>query len=530
MSYTFKNIITRSSITLQIIEDVAIYKAELFSSAGNIFQPTDKSTEITVKVFKGLVDITDTFTDIKWKRFTFDSDNIIEDLEWGNKFDGKKTITVSKQDINEKAKIQCEVYDTIKSERTLVAVESITIVDVNDLKPSNTPPTNPTHGQIWLDSSVEPPVIKMWDSIRKQWINISSTDPQVRNFIRNSNFFTKNFNLWEKLNPVDLMEVKYYTGGMWARFKQDTPSMIVRGISQFVNNARQKSDYTIQVKALRNTNDEVYIGGLTMSVYSINKEGVKTLIKEDTCVLTDTAKIYSFKVISLEDTTKLEVQFTAEKNKACDFLFTETMIANTKILTPWELAPEDVMDAINGKMNHEEIFNALTDNGKIQGIFTQKDSEGNTNFYFNASYIKTGTLKGEFIDGKNLIVRRDGDNLETLKIDSSGNVTINASSLSIKGDSVATTEDIAYKIDIISSNGFMFTNGQVSTELFARVFKGKDDITDQLDASKFIWKRISENVIEDETWNKQHGVGVKSILITKADVYKRATFSCEIQD
>lgn len=530
MSYTYKNVITRSSITLQIIEDVAIYKAELFSSAGNIFQPTDKSTEITVRVFKGLVDITDTFTDIIWKRFTFDSDNIIEDLEWGNKFNGQKTILVSKQDINEKAKIQCEVYDTIMGERTLVAVESITIVDVNDLKPSETPPENPTHGQIWLDSSVEPPVIKMWDSIRKQWITISSSDPQIRNFIRNSNFFTRNFNLWEKLEPVDLMEVKYYAGGMWARFKQDSPSMVARGISQFVKNARQKSDYTVQVKAARNTNDEVYIGGLTMSVYSIDKDNIKTLIKEDTCILTETPKIYSFKTVSLENTVKLEVQFTAEKNKACDISFTETMIANTSLLTPWELAPEDVMDAINGKMNHEEIFNALTDNGKIQGIFTQKDDEGNTNFYFNASYIKTGTLKGDLIDGKNLVVRRDGDNLETLKIDSKGNISINASSLSIKGDNVATEEDIAYKVEILASNGFIFTNGQVSTELFARVFKGKDDITDQLDASKFIWKRISEQQEEDDIWNKLHGVGVKSILITKADVYKRATFSCEIQN
>lgn len=530
MSYTYKNVITRSSITLQIIEDVAIYKAELFSSAGNIFQPTDKSTEITVRVFKGLVDITDTFTDIIWKRFTFDSDNIIEDLEWGNKFNGQKTILVSKQDVNEKAKIQCEVYDTIMGERTLVAAESITIVDINDLKPSETPPENPTHGQIWLDSSVEPPVIKMWDSIRKQWITISSSNPQIRNFIRNSNFFTRNFNLWEKLDPIDLMEVEYYAGGMWAHFKQDTPSMIARGISQFVKNARQKSDYTIQLKALRNTENEVYIGGLTISVYSINKDGVKTLIKEDTCVLTDTPKIYSLKTTSLEDTSKLEIQFTAEKNKACDFLFTEAMIANTNLLTPWELAPEDVMDAINGKMNHEEIFNALTDNGKIQGIFTQKDLEGNTNFYFNASYIKTGTLKGDLIDARNLLVKRDEDDLETLKIDSKGNVTINASSLSIKGDSVATEEDIAYKVEIVASNGFIFTNGQIFTELFAKVYKGKDEITEQIDASKFVWTKTSEQPDEDEKWSKTYGNGVKSVVITRTDVYKRATFTCEINE
>ena len=528
MSYTYKNVLTRSSITLQIIEDVAIYKAELYSSAGNIFQSTDKSTEISVKVYKGLVDITETFTDIIWKRFTFNSDDIIEDLEWGKKFNGQKTITVSKQDINEKAKFQCEVYEMIKGERTLVAAETLTIIDVNDLTPSNTPPENPVHGQIWVDSSVDPPVIKIWDSIKKQWIVISSVDPQVRNFIRNSNFFTRNFNLWEKIDTIDINEVKHYTGTTWARFKQDTPTMITKGISQFIKNAKQKSGYTIQAKAARQTSDEVYTGGLTMSLYSINKAGTKTLIKEDTCVLTQSPQVFYFKAVSLEDTDKLEVQFSVEKNKACDFIFTETMIANTNTLTPWELAPEDVMDAINGKMNHEEIFNALTDNGKIEGIFTQKDSEGNTHFYFNASYIKTGTLKGELIDGRNLVVRREGDDLETLNINSKGEVSINASHLSIRGDAVATEEDIAYKIDIIATNGFIFTNGQVSTELIAKVFKGKDDITDQLDASKFTWKRISENTEEDKLWNTENGQGVKSILITKDDVYKRATFLCEI--
>ncbi|MGL5506975.1 MAG: hypothetical protein ACRDB0_03640, partial [Paraclostridium sp.] len=291
---------------------------------------------------------------------------------------------------------------------------------------------------------------------------------------------------------------------------------------------KQKSDYTLQIKALRNTSDEIYIGGLTMSIYSINDSNIKTLVREDTCVLTQEPKVYSLKIKTLEDTKNLEVQFSGEKNKAFDLMFTEAMITNSNVLTPWELAPEDIMDAINGKLNHEDIFNALTDNGKIQGIFTQKDSEGNTNFYFNASYIKTGTLKGELIDAKNLVVRRDSDNKETLKIDDKGNVSINAVSLSIQGDNVATEEDIAYKIEIVSTNGFLFTNGQISTTLNALVFKGKDEITDTLDKSKFKWTRVSMDPTTDEEWNTTHGIGVKQVTITKNDVYKRATFSCEI--
>lgn len=524
--YTYKNIITRASLTLQLIEDVAIYKAELFSSAGNIFQPTDKQTDISVKVFKGLQDITEKFKDIKWRRFTFDVDNVVEDLEWGNQHDGKKTITVTKKDVDEKAKFQCEVYDIIDKARTLVAVESITIVDVNDLKPSKTPPENPIDGQIWLDSSVDPPIIKMWNSTTKQWVVVSSADPQVRNLLRNSNFFTKNFNLWDLVGTLDEMRVEYASANTFAIIRQETASAMSKGVSQTIDNAKPKKDYTIQVKA---NAESLLQGGLLIAVYSIDESGSKTLIKEDVCVLTDTIQLYSMKVKTLDTTKKLEVYFGGERNRPYHIRFTETMIANTSILTPWELAPEDVMDAINGKMNHEDIFNALTDNGKMQGIFTQQDSEGNTNFYFNASYIKTGTLKGELVDAKGLVVHRESDNLKTLEITKEGEININASSISIMGDNVATEDDIAYKIEIISSNGTVFTNGQISTELSAIIYKGKDNITDTLDASKFKWTRISKDPVGDITWNETEGIGVKTVTITREDVFQRATFSCSVE-
>lgn len=525
-SYTYKNIITRASLTLQLIEDVAIYKAELFSTAGNIFQPTDKQTDITVKVFKGLSDITDRFEDIIWRRFTFDVDNVIEDLEWGNQHNGKKTITVTKKDVDEKAKFQCEVYDIIDKARTLVAVESITIVDVNDLKPSKTPPENPVDGQIWLDSSVDPPLIKMWNSTTKQWIIISSANPEVRNLIRNSNFFTKNFNLWEKEGTFDETKFEYAGGTTWATIIQKTGSAVYKGIYQIIKNAKQKSTYTAQVKAVRQSADS---GNLVISMYSVDKNGVKTLLKEDTCILTDELQMFSLKADTLENTKNLEVYYRGELNRSYNIKFTETMVANTSILTPWELAPEDVMDAINGKMNHEDIFNALTDNGKMEGIYTQKDNEGNTHFYFNASYIKTGTLVGELIDARGLTVRREGDDIKTLEITKTGEVNINASSMTIMGSNVATEEDIAYKIEIVSSNGTVFTNGQISTVLSAIIYKGKDNVTDTFDANKFVWTRTSDDAEADKQWNSTEGLGVKTVTITKEDVHRRATFSCSVE-
>ena len=156
-SYNHKDVLTRASMTIQIIEDVALYKAQLFSSNGNIFSSTDKSSELYVRVYKGLDDVTVKFSDIVWKRFTANSENIEEDLAWGEQHAGKSDIIITKDDIKEKANIQVEIYSLINGERTLVAADFISFIDINDMQGSDTPPNNPKHGDLWLNTSVTSP-------------------------------------------------------------------------------------------------------------------------------------------------------------------------------------------------------------------------------------------------------------------------------------------------------------------------------------------------------------------------------------
>ena len=42
----------------------------------------------------------------------------------------------------------------------------------------------------------------------------------------------------------------------------------------------------------------------------------------------------------------------------------------------------------------ETVFNALTEDGKIQGFFGNKDTDGNMELYINAEYIRSGTMSG----------------------------------------------------------------------------------------------------------------------------------------
>lgn len=98
---------------------------------------------------------------------------------------------------------------------------------------------------------------------------------------------------------------------------------------------------------------------------------------------------------------------------------------------------DDVADAIKNydtSLGQPEIFNKLTNGGKEQGIYI-KDGK----LYINATYILSGTLAGNLINGRGLKVI-DDDKKVTVEIDSKGNVSLAVTNFSLKGKSV---EDIA---------------------------------------------------------------------------------------
>lgn len=85
-----------------------------------------------------------------------------------------------------------------------------------------------------------------------------------------------------------------------------------------------------------------------------------------------------------------------------------------------------------------------------------------------------------------------------------------------------------YRVEIMSSNGNYFKNGNLSTVLSCHVYSWDDDITDDLNASAFKWTKINNDGTPDSTWNTVHFGGAKSVTITSADVYIRGTFICTV--
>jgi hypothetical protein len=89
-------------------------------------------------------------------------------------------------------------------------------------------------------------------------------------------------------------------------------------------------------------------------------------------------------------------------------------------------------------------------------------------------------------------------------------------------------DDVVYKIEIHTSNGFTFKNGQINTVLTVKVYRGKDNITDTVPASGFIWKKRDKDGVLDTAWNSAHVNIGKQITIDRNDVYEKATFECDI--
>ena len=74
-------------------------------------------------------------------------------------------IFVPKEKVPRSLCINFIVYDN----DVIVARASSIVLDLNDPTISNSAPSNPKEGQLWLDTSISPSVLKMWDGAK--WIN-----------------------------------------------------------------------------------------------------------------------------------------------------------------------------------------------------------------------------------------------------------------------------------------------------------------------------------------------------------------------
>lgn len=88
---------------------------------------------------------------------------------------------------------------------------------------------------------------------------------------------------------------------------------------------------------------------------------------------------------------------------------------------------------------------------------------------------------------------------------------------------------VPYFVELNSSNGSVFTGGNVESILSVRFLRGNEDITDAIDPIEgFVWYKRTKANVEDTEWNLAHRNVGNSIEITHEDVDARATFGVKI--
>ncbi len=88
----------------------------------------------------------------------------------------------------------------------------------------------------------------------------------------------------------------------------------------------------------------------------------------------------------------------------------------------------------------------------------------------------------------------------------------------------------SFTVVIESDNGSSIRYSENFTvNLSARVYFNVDEVTDELEAYRFVWKRISQDTVGDVIWNRLSKTqGHKTIEIKNSDVYGRSVFVCEV--
>lgn len=84
-----------------------------------------------------------------------------------------------------------------------------------------------------------------------------------------------------------------------------------------------------------------------------------------------------------------------------------------------------------------------------------------------------------------------------------------------------------YELYIEAPSGTNIRGGNI--QLNAKLFKNNVDVTNEFDASCFIWTRTSRDHDADTYWNSNHSQGAKVVTITGNDVRINADFQCKFE-
>ena len=408
-----ENIAATASITIQLIKDYSMYTSEIISSNGTIFQSTDTSTTLTLKIYKGIEDITNKITDIEWSRFYFNNDELVEDRDWGKDKKNKQKIILYKDEIEEKSIIQASGFSSIEGSRELVTTARITIIKISDIYISDIMPVNPSDKMMWMDTNKTPPTLKIWSDELGYWMSSGIDVPIVKNLIKNSNFWAPvdDYYTIENSNQIQTPVRVSYQNKQWLKLESKNTNGQSGGVYQEIQYPIQpNSNYIFSLIGYR----EGYLSqSVLIKIVSLNENGIATTIIEDDYSLGTNITSVSVPFTTLNDTKKLEIHLlTTDARVVRKIYVTELSLYNSSVYYPWELCPDDVDKQMNTKLDNSRtsVFNTLTDNGRFQAIY-----ESENQYYIRAAYITPAIVEKTVFDALQTKVTELETQLNNLK-------------------------------------------------------------------------------------------------------------------
>ena len=87
-------------------------------------------------------------------------------------------------------------------------------------------------------------------------------------------------------------------------------------------------------------------------------------------------------------------------------------------------------------------------------------------------------------------------------------------------------KQVAYRVDLTSSKGLIFRNGNIETNITATAYRGTTDITETLPKSAFVWQKTNKDGIRDSDWELAHVDVGHSLNVDYTMVKGQANIQC----
>ena len=190
-------------------------------------------------------------------------------------------------------------------------------------------------------------------------------------------------------------------------------------------------------------------------------------------------------------------------------------------------------------VNNQIVF---TDDGfktskSVLGEFTV---DGVTYYGLLAQAVIAGIVEGSQIIGGTIRIGLQSDGTYAFEVHEDGSVTMNGGSSingyakeeqvqEIQGQIDKINNSKMYSVEITTTDSTTISTASDQATLTCKVYSWDSDITNTLDASLFMWKRVSNDTNSDTIWNAMpEHQGVKSITIDADDVINNSSFACEV--